>query len=35
MWAKRCCVAAVDEDAALEALSLIDVTYEVLPAVYT
>ena len=28
-------VAAVDEDTALEALSLIDVTYEVLPAVYT
>ena len=28
-------VAAVDEDTALEALSLIDVAYEVLPAVYT
>ena len=28
-------VAAVDEDTALEALSLIDVTYEVLPAVFT
>ncbi len=28
-------VAAVDEDTALEALSLIDVRYEVLPAVYT
>src|SRR5512136_2502847 len=28
-------VAAVDEDTALEALSLIEVTYEVLPAVYT
>src|SRR5512143_1112869 len=28
-------VAAVDEDTALEALSLIDVTYDVLPAVYT
>src|SRR4030067_7810 len=28
-------VAAVDEDTALEALSLIDVVYEVLPAVYT
>ena len=28
-------VAAIDEDTALEALSLIDVTYEVLPAVYS
>jgi 4-hydroxybenzoyl-CoA reductase subunit alpha len=28
-------VAAIDEDTALEALSLIDVTYEVLPAVFT
>ncbi|MBM4323809.1 MAG: aldehyde oxidase, partial [Deltaproteobacteria bacterium] len=28
-------VAAVDEDTALEALSLINVTYEVLPAVFT